>query len=55
MAYGVVQHSISTYLEWNLFDDMLGVVHSLNNVLVEMEGIYKFIVRIQDMDECCID
>ena len=30
---------IIAYLEWNLFVDMLGLVHALNYVLVEMEGI----------------
>ena len=54
MAYGVVQYSIATYLEWNLFADILGVVHTLNNVLVEMEGIYKVTICVWDMDECCV-
>ena len=31
----VVQHSIATYLDWNLFDDILGLVHTLNNIGVE--------------------
>ena len=31
---------------------MLGVVHPLNNILVEMEGIYKVILCIWDMDKC---
>ena len=39
----MVMHNIPlgiiVYLEWNLFADMLGVVHTLNYVLVEMEGI----------------
>ena len=54
MAYGAVQHSIATHLEWNLFANMLGVVHALNNFLVEMEDIYKVIVCKWDMEKCCI-
>ena len=34
---------------------MLGVVHALNNFLVEMEDIYKVIVCKWDMEKCCID
>ena len=51
MAYGTVQHSIATYLERNLFADMLGVVHTLNNVLVEI-GRHR---KLRDMDKCCIE
>ena len=39
--YGAIQHSIATYLGLNLFADILGLMHSLNNVMVEMEHIYK--------------
>ena len=53
MAYGVVQHSIATYIKWNFFADILGVAHTLNNVPVDMEGISKVTICIQDMDECC--
>ena len=35
----MVLYNIATYLEWNLFADILGLVHNLNNVMVEMEGI----------------
>ena len=38
VAHGTIQLSIATYLEWNLFAD-IGLVHNLNDVLVEMEGI----------------
>ena len=31
----VVLHSITTYLDWNLFAWILGVVHTLNNIGVE--------------------
>ena len=31
----VVQHSITTYLDLNLFVDILGVVHTLNDIWVE--------------------
>ena len=40
--YPMVMHNIPwgiAYLEWNLFVYMLGVVHTLNYVLAEMEGI----------------
>ena len=53
MTYGAVQHSIAAYLEWNLFADMLGAVHALNYVLVEMEGIYQVsILWLQNIFYC---
>ena len=33
---------------------MFIVVNALNDVMVYMEGIYKFIVFVRDMDECCV-
>ena len=33
---GAIQHSITTYLECNLFADILGLVQNINNVMVEM-------------------
>ena len=36
-----MQNSITTYIERNLFDDILGLVHNINNVMVDMEGIWK--------------
>ena len=34
---------------------MLRVLHALNNVLIEMEGIKKDTICIHDMDECCVE